>query len=212
MSVQARWSHVPVSPLQSVSVSMPSQQKVEGTLPPQFNHPLPVDQSTANRFSETQASASVDGSCNIHVVINPTVTQLPEELGLVDTSSSSSTAGKTQSAVSKSLSLSNIPDAGKSDTGHNGGSSNGISQSTTSFKSQSSQQKNTSSHQHSGYSHQRGGGASHKNTSGGEWSQRRTGFHGRHQSFGAEKGFPPSKMRQIYVAKQTPSGSSTAPS
>ncbi|XP_044470635.1 uncharacterized protein LOC123199667 isoform X1 [Mangifera indica] len=203
MSVQAHWSNVTAAPHQPVSISMPLQQQPDGVLPLQYNYGPPVDQSSnANR---SQTSTPSDSSRNFHAASDATVTQLPDELGLVDSASSTGPGTSTQNVVAKSLSLSTITDAGKSDIVQNSSSSN---------VPQSSQQKNTSSHQYnssSGYSYQRGSGISQKNSSGGEWSHRRIGFHGRNQSLSAEKGFGPAKMKQIYVAKQTTSGTS-APS
>lgn len=213
MSVQARWSHVPAPPLQSVPMSMPLQRPTDGVLPSQFNHGTSADQSSAsNRFPESRNSTPSDSSRNFQAATDATVTQLPEELGLVHASSSTCAGASTQSSAVKTLSVSTAADAGKIETVQNGSS---VGQNTSStFKPQPSQQKNTSSQQYnnlSGYNYQRGSGVSQKNSSGGEWSHRRMGFHGRNQSFGAEKGFSPSKMKQIYVAKQTPSGTSTAP-
>ncbi|KAA8531702.1 hypothetical protein F0562_006581 [Nyssa sinensis] len=210
MSVQARWSHVPASPLHSVPLSLPLQQQAAGLLPSQFTHGHPVDQSlTANRFSESRTSTPSDGNRSFPVVADATVTQFPDELGLIDLSSSAGAGAPTHSGVSKSSSGSAIADGGKTGTV---GSSNKNGQSTNSFKTQSSQPKNLSTQQYNhsaGYSYQKGGGVSQKNnSSGGEWSHRRMGFHGRNQSLGAEKSFPSSKMKQIYVAKQT-SGAST---
>lgn len=216
MSVQAHWSNVTAAPHQPVSISMSLQQQPDGVLPPQYNHGPPVDQSSnANRFSESRTSTPSDSSRNFHAASDATVTQLPDELGLVDSSSSTGPGTSTQNVVAKSLSLSTITDAGKIDIVQNSSSSESVGQNNiAAFKPQSSQQKNTSSQQYSnssGYSYQRGSGISQKNSSGGEWSHRRMGFHGRNQSFSAEKGFAPSKMKQIYVAKQTTSGTS-APS
>ncbi|KAL5754914.1 hypothetical protein ACOSP7_023134 [Xanthoceras sorbifolium] len=216
MSVQARWSHVPSPPIHSVPMSIALQQQADNVIPSQINHGPHVDQSSAsNRFPESQTSTTADSSRNFHVATDAAVTQLPDELGLVDTSSSASAGASAPGVVSKSLSLSTIVDAGKTDV-QNGSNSNTIGQNTNSaFKHQSTQQKNMSPQQYSnssGYNYQRGSGVSQKNSSGGEWSHRRMGFHGRNQSFGAEKGFPPSKMKQIYVAKQTTSGTSTNPS
>ncbi|XP_015168896.1 uncharacterized protein [Solanum tuberosum] len=45
MPVQARWSHVPASPLHSVPISHPLQQQAEGVLPPKFGHGHSVDKS-----------------------------------------------------------------------------------------------------------------------------------------------------------------------
>ncbi|XP_031254410.1 uncharacterized protein LOC116112415 isoform X2 [Pistacia vera] len=218
MSVQGQWSNVTAAPHQPVSISMPLQQQPDGVLPPQYNHGPPVDQSSANRFSESRTSTPSESSRNYHAASDVTVTQLPDELGLVDSSNTTGPGTSTQNVVAKSLSLSTITDAGKIDVVQNSGSSSSsesVGQNNiATFKPQSSQQKNTSSQQYSnssGYSYQRGSGISQKNSSGGEWSHRRMGFHGRNQPFSAEKGFAPSKMKQIYVAKQTTSGTS-APS
>lgn len=204
MSIQTRWPHVP-PPLHSIPMSVPLQQQPDTTIPSQINHGQHVDQSsTANNFPEPQKPSCRD----------VTVTQLPDELGLVDTSSSSSVGASAPAIVTKSLSLSTLADAGQIEV-QNSSNSNTIGQNTgPSFKPQLSQQKNMSSHQYnnsSGYNYQRGSGVSQKNSSGSDWSHRRTGFHGRNRSFGAEKGFPPSKMKQIYVAKQTTNGTPTNP-
>uniref|UniRef100_A0A5B6YT97 Uncharacterized protein n=1 Tax=Davidia involucrata TaxID=16924 RepID=A0A5B6YT97_DAVIN len=218
MSVQARWSHVPASPVHSVPLSLPLQQQAVGVLPSQFSHGHPVDQSLiANRFSDSRTSTPSDSSRSFPVSADATITQFPDELGLIDSSSSAGAGAPTQSAVNKSSSGSAIADAGKTGVVQNGSSNNKNGQSTNAFKTQSSQQKNLAAQQYShsaGYSYQRGGGVSQKNSnsSGGEWPHphphRRMGFHGRNQSLGAEKSFPSSKMKQIYVAKQT-SGNST---
>ncbi|KAF2283716.1 hypothetical protein GH714_014413 [Hevea brasiliensis] len=215
MSVQARWSHVPPSPLQSVSVSMPLQQHAEGALPSQFNHGQTVDQPLVNSFQESQTTKSSDNTLNFPIATDASVTQLPDELGLVDASCSTSAGTSTLSTVAKSSSTSNIPDAGKMDAVQNCSGTNSRScQSTSSiFKMQPSHQRSTSAQHYSnssGYNYQRGGGISQKNSSGGEWSHRRMGYQGRNQSLGAEKSFPSSKMKQIYVAKQTASGTPMA--
>lgn len=211
MSVQARWPHVPVTSLQSVPLSVPLQQQADSKL----SRASPVDQSlTGNRFPESRNSTSSDKNRNYPVTTDATVTQLPDELGLVDPSSSTSNGVSAHNVVSKSSSVSMNSDAGKSDVAQNG-SSNVSGQSTSSnIKTQPSQHKSNNSGQQyghsSGYSYHRGGGASQRNSSvGGEWTHRRTGFHGRNQSLGAEKGFHSSKTKQIYVAKQTSTGSST---
>lgn len=182
------------------------QQQADGVLSSQFNHGPSVDQSPAsNRFAESRTSTPSDSSRSFHAATDVTVTQLPEELGLVHASSSTGAGAPVQSAVPKSLSRSTASDAGKTDIIQNGKS---ISQNaSSSLKPQSLQYNNSS-----GYNHQRGSGVSQKNNSGGEWSHRRIGYHGRNQSFGAEKSFPPSKMKQIYVAKQTISGTSPSQS
>lgn len=202
MSVQGRWSHVPASPQPSLPLTLPRQQP-EGVSASQVSHGHPVEQLRANRFSETQTSAPSDSSHTFPVVAAARHPHSSGELGLVDTS--------TNVITHQSSSESAIADTGKREAVQNGSSSTSSSHSMDSFKPQRFQQKNLSSQQYNnptGYSYQRGG-ASQKNSSGGEWSRRRMGFHGRNHSLGAEKMLPSSKVRQIYVAKQT-KGSSTA--
>ncbi|CAL5326257.1 unnamed protein product [Camellia sinensis] len=214
MSVQGRWSHVPASALHSVPLSLPLQQQEPGVLPSQFSHGHPVDQSlSANRFSESRTSTPSDSSRNFAMATDSTATQFPDELGLVDSSSSTGAGASTQCAVKKSSSGGTIADVGKTDAVQNVGSNSGNNgHASNAFKTQSGQPKNLSaqqySHHSSGYNYQRGG-ISQKNSSGGEWAHRRMGFHGRNQSLGAEKSYPTSKMKQIYVAKQTTSGTSS---
>lgn len=215
MSVQARWPHVPASPLQSVPLSMPLQQQADGVLPSKFGH-ASVDQSlAANRFSESQTSTTSDKNLNYPVATDATVTQLPDELGLVDPSSSNGTGVSAHSVVVMRSSSVNVnAETSKTEMAQNG-SCSGSGQGTSNIKTQTSQHKSDISGQQyghsSGYNYQRGGGASQKNSSGGEWNHRRSGFQGRNQPLGAEKNFHSSKMKQIYVAKQTPSGTSTGP-
>jgi len=211
MSVQARWPHVPPSPLQSLPVSMPLQQ-AEGVLPSQFNHTLPVDKPlAANRFSESQTPAPSDNRRNFPTTTDATVSQLPDELGLVD-SSATSMGASTQSIGAKSSLASTIPEAGKTDVMQNGSVSNGSGKNSSSaLKTQPFHQKNKSAkhYNNSGNNNQRGGGGSQKNSSGGEWSHRRMAYHGRNHSLGTEKNYPSSKTKQIYVAKQPTNGTST---
>ncbi|XVE82790.1 hypothetical protein DITRI_Ditri16bG0033800 [Diplodiscus trichospermus] len=212
MSVQARWSHVPASPLQSVTPSMQLQQQTEGVLPSQFSQG-PVDQSLAsNRFTESQTSTPSDSSRKLPVATDATISQLPDELGLVEPSSSAIAAASAQHVV-KSLPITPVAGAGRTDV-QNGGDSNSSGQNTNhASKAQSSRPKNVSSSQQysnsSGYNHHRGSGVAQKSSSG-EWTHRRMGFQGRNQSMGGDKNFLASKMKQIYVAKQTNSGTSTS--
>ncbi|XWS29853.1 hypothetical protein CRYUN_Cryun24cG0065600 [Craigia yunnanensis] len=199
MSVQARWSHVPASPLQSVTPSMPLQQQAEGVLPSYFRQGPPVDHSlTSNRFLESRTSTPSESSQKFPVAIDATITQLPDELGLVEPSRS--TIATASAHVAKSSSLTTVADAGKTDF-QNGGGIKSTGQSTNpAFIAQSSEHYSNSS----GYNHQRGSGIS------GERTHRRMGFQGRNQSMGGDKNFPASKMKQIYVAKQTTNGTSTS--
>lgn len=206
MSVQPRWSHVPASPLHAVPMSLPLQQQAEAMAgPSQFSSHggHPVDQSTfpPNRLSEPQASSP---SMVFPVVRDSTITHFPDDLGLVDSSGPS--ISTTSAPITKTLD--------GSERGSSGGGisiNNNNSGSSVEFKNQHQQGKNLSSQQYtnhgSGYGYPRGGGVSPKNKSMGQWSHRRTGFHGRYQSMGPEKSFPSStKVKQIYVAKQPASG------
>ncbi|KAB2617846.1 hypothetical protein D8674_013715 [Pyrus ussuriensis x Pyrus communis] len=211
MSVQARWPHVPASSLQSVPLPMPMQQQADGTLPSKFSHG-PTDQSLpANRFPESRTSTSFDNSRSFPVLTEATSTRFPDERGLVDPTSSGSTGASTQNVVTKSSCVSCTVDNAKTDVDQNLGTSSSGHNASSNAKSQSSMNKSNIPNQHYGNSsyYQRGG-ASQKNSSGGDWSHRRTGYQGRNQSLGAEKNFPATKMKQIYVAKQASSGSSTA--
>ncbi|XP_052195227.1 uncharacterized protein LOC127803195 [Diospyros lotus] len=212
MSVQGRWSHVPASPLHSVPLSMPLQHQDAGVLPPQFTHGRPMEQAlTPNRFSESRISTPSDSSRNFHVATDMTATQFPDQLGLGDSSTSTVAGASAQSAVKQTSSGGTIADIAKTDAAQNGSSNSNNGQNANAFKARSSQQRNLSSHQYShsaGYNYQRGG-MTQKNSSGGDWLHRRMGFHGRNQSLGAEKGYSSSKVKQIYVAKQSTSGTST---
>ncbi|XP_038722737.1 uncharacterized protein LOC120014758 isoform X2 [Tripterygium wilfordii] len=216
MPVQACWSHISASPLQqSVPLSMPLQQPAE-VQRPQFNLVHHLDQSlSTNRFPDSQTSVSSDNTRNFTMSTHATVTQLPDELGLVDQTNSTSAGPSTQnmSVGAKSSSMGGAMDVGNSGV-RNGSGSNNTGQNTSSaFKVSSAHHKNTSGPQYansSGYNYQRGSGIPQRNSSGGEWSQRRMGFQGKNQSSGPEKSFPHLKMKQIYVAKQTPNVTSRA--
>ncbi|MCD9637611.1 hypothetical protein HAX54_020989 [Datura stramonium] len=208
MPVQARWSHVPASPLHSVPVSHPLQQQAEGALPPKFGHSHSVDQSlNSNRFLESHPPEASDGTASFTVATDANAAQFPVELGLGDSSKSGATGGSAQSLASQSSSGCANADTGKNDSLRNGVSNSGKDQGVTGFKTQT-QQKNTSAQQTqtAGYNYHRGGGISQRNMAGNDWSHRRMGFHGRNQSLGA---VPSTKVKQIYVAKQTLSGTKT---
>ncbi|XP_043715296.1 uncharacterized protein LOC122663725 isoform X2 [Telopea speciosissima] len=225
--VQARWSHIPASPMHSVPLSMPLQQQAEGLLPSQFSHGLSGDQTlTVNRFHDPHTSAPSDNNRNFPVAGDAAATQLPNELGLVDPSSSSTTTrvstsrpasnsllganGNAQNVVTNNSSKCAITNTGKSSGIHNNMSTSSSQGMTSAFKAQSSQQQTSSTQQYllpTGYMDQRTGGISQKVNSGNEWSHRRMGFQGRNQSSGTDKNFA-SKMKQIYVAKPASSGAS----
>jgi len=187
---------------------MPLQQ-LEGVQTSQFSHGPSVDQPlNAKRFTGSRASTSSDGDRSFPRTADVNVNQLPDELGLVDTSNS--TATKTaQSVVNKTQSVIPITEAVKVDNGSGNSSNN--QHASSSFKSQPSQQVNIYAQQSdhsSGHTNYQRGGVSQRNNSGGEWSHRR-GYQGRNQSLGSDKNFSSTKVKQIYVAKQTISGAST---
>ncbi|XP_014508568.1 uncharacterized protein LOC106768126 isoform X1 [Vigna radiata var. radiata] len=207
MSVQARWPHVPNSQL---PLSMPLQQ-LEGVQTSQFSHGPSVDQPlNAKRFTGSRASTSSDGDRSFPRTGDVNVNQLPDELGLVDTSNA--TANKTaQSVVNKTPSVIPITEAVKVDVQNGSGNNSNNQNASSSFKSQPSQQVNISAQQSdhsSGHTNYQRGGVSQRNNSGGEWTHRR-GYQGRNQSLGSDKNFSSAKVKQIYVAKQTISGAST---
>ncbi|XP_026389614.1 uncharacterized protein LOC113284385 [Papaver somniferum] len=230
--VQACWSHVPASHLHSVPLSVPLQQG-EGGLRPQFSHGLCMDQSAVDRFHDpSTATLPQDNRRNFPASNDATIAaQFPDELGLVEpaistgthvlngsrttTFSSSNTSfcstnnnGSVHNTVSKGSSRIN---AG------NNGAGGGIHSSSSNNQSMNSAHKNQSSaHHQQNSTHQHynlGQRAKTSSTSGseGEWSHRRMGgFQGRNQSSGVDnKNFGASKMKQIYVAKTTTSGTST---
>jgi hypothetical protein len=192
-------------------VSKPLQQAEGVPASSHFNHSLPVDQPlAANRFSGSRTTTPPDNRQNFPAATDCTVSQLPDELGLVD-SITTSVGTSTQSIGAKSTSPSTIPEAGKTDVMQNDRASSGSGQNSRSaLKTKPSHQKNTSAqhYNYSGYNYQRGGGESQKNSSGAEWSHRRMAYQGRNQTLGTEKNYPPSKTKQIYVAKQTATGRS----
>ncbi|KAG9455346.1 hypothetical protein H6P81_008250 [Aristolochia fimbriata] len=226
MPMQARWPHVPASPLHSVPLSMPLQQ-ADGLVPSQFNHGLSVDPSTGERLKEPRVSAPMENNRKFSASDS---SQFPDELGLMEAtngnaslvstsrsgsySSTNGSSSRPQSAA-KSSTRSNVAhttESGSLTSNGNGSSSSGNNQSVgVTFKSQSPLQQNTSYLHPVGYSDQRGSGSSQKVGSGGEW-HRRVGFQARTQTAGSEKNFSgASKMKQIYVAKPaTSSGSTTA--
>lgn len=203
MSVQGRWSHVPASPQPSKSVTLPLQQQPGGVSASQFSHGHPNEQLRSNRFSDTQTPAPSDSNRTFPVVAAARHPHSSGELELVDTS--------TNVITHQSSAESAMADTGKREAVQNGSTSASSSHSMDSLKQQRSQQKTLSSQQYNnptGYNYQRGR-ASQKNNSEGEWPYRRMGFQGRNHSPATEKMLPNSKVRQIYVAKQT-KGSSTA--
>nr|KYP43876.1 Switch-associated protein 70 [Cajanus cajan] len=210
MSVQARWPHVPNSQLSSIPLSMPLQQ-LEGLQTSQFSHGSSVDQPlNTKRFTGSRVSTSSDGDRNFPRAADMNVNQLPDELGLVDASNSTLAKTSAQDVINKTPTIP-ITDGVKVDVQNANGSNSNNQNASSSFKSQPSQVNNSTqqSDHSSGHTsnYQRGGG-SQRNNSGGEWSHRR-GYQGRNQSLGADKNYSSTKVKQIYVAKQTISGASS---
>ncbi|KAL3626804.1 hypothetical protein CASFOL_029376 [Castilleja foliolosa] len=205
LPVQARWGHIPASPLHSIPVSRPLQQpQIEGSLSSKANHGHPIDQSlTANSFIDSRTPTQSDDNKNKNNSTSFTDANdgpFPFQLGLTD---SSSVAAQTSSGSTQS-------ESSKTDTAKNSKPLNANPLNTQFPK------KNVSTQQHGnnnagGYGYQRGGPMSHRNNVGNEFSHRRMGYHGRNQSSGVDnRGFHTSKVKQIYVAKQTPSGGGPA--
>ncbi|XP_028763913.1 uncharacterized protein LOC114722135 isoform X2 [Neltuma alba] len=209
MSAQARWTHAPNSPLSSIPLSMPLQ---EGAHTSQYSHGPSVDQPmSVDRFPTSQTSAPSDGDRNFPTGAGVNFNRLPDELGLVDPSNTSAAKQSALSSVIKTPSVSIIADAAKVDVQSGNGSNSNSQNASAAFKSQPLEKNNTSQqYDHSsGYTnYQRS--VSQKNSSGGEWSSRRMGLQGRNQTLGADKSFSTSKVKQIYVAKQTTAGASVS--
>ncbi|KAL0382175.1 UNVERIFIED_CONTAM: hypothetical protein Scaly_0504800 [Sesamum calycinum] len=193
LPVQARWGHIPASPLHSVPVSRPSHPQGEGVPPLQVNHGHSIDQSlTAKRFTESRAAASSDNSPSFTVAPETNVAPFPSELGLVDTGSLRSTSSSSgQNVAVQNSSGSTNAESSKPDTVENG-----KHQSASAVKTQFSQ-KSTHQGNPAGYNYQRGA-MSHRNSTGNEWSHRRMGFHGRIHSTSMDK--VPSPMYNVFHA------------
>ncbi|XP_077224737.1 uncharacterized protein LOC143858033 isoform X2 [Tasmannia lanceolata] len=202
--VQARWSHLPPI-LHSVPPPMAPLQHLEGGLPSQFSHGLSVDSSC--RFQESRSSLIPTDSSRNFCVTTESTTQFPDELGLVDPSSSANGNVKVQT-ISKCLSSNTAVNPSESGPVGNNNNSQRMS---SAFRTQTAQQQNPSNQHYLhpiGYSDQRGGGVPQKIRSGGEWSHRRMGSQGRNQTSVADKNFVIPKVKQIYVPK--PSTSETS--
>ncbi|KAL3813614.1 hypothetical protein ACJIZ3_014882 [Penstemon smallii] len=194
LSVQARWGHIPTSQIHPVPVSRPLHPQIEGALPSQVSHGHTIGQAvTANRFSESRCPAPSDSGPTFTVASESNVASFPSELGLVASSGQQSVVVQSSSSETGTM--------------ENRHGNNGKHPNAGPVKAQFSQKNASTTQQQgnsSGYNYRRGD-VSHRNNAGNEWSHRRMGgFHGRNQS-----NAPASKVKQIYVAKQTPTGSST---
>lgn len=180
-------------------MSVPLQQQQSGDMTStQFSNGLPFNQPlTTNFFQESETSTFFDNK-KFSVSTDSIVTQLPDELGLGQQSDLTS-PGALAHNISENLTIRSDDNAGKTEP--QGSSDCSRQNSASAFKHQKNQQEKMISQQYnpSGYSHPRGGSIPQKH-SGPEWSHRRTGYRGRSHS-GVGRGFPPLKMKQIYVAK-----------
>lgn len=191
MPYQARWSHVPAPPpIHSVPLTMPlqlQQQKQQ-----QQSQPQQVDNRMPSQFGSSH----------------------PAEISTVkdrfnDPRSSTSGNNNRSFSVANELRMAEPPTASNSKSSNNlksstTSSNNGAQNATSSaFKPQASQKQQSASSGQQQYLHPIGS----QKTSTGEWHHRRMGYQGRGQ--GSDKGFAPSKMKQIYVAKSTTSGNVT---
>ncbi|XP_012840180.1 PREDICTED: uncharacterized protein LOC105960540 isoform X1 [Erythranthe guttata] len=202
LAVQARWGHMPPSPLHSIPVSRPSHQQVEGALPPHVNHGHhSVDQSIiTNRFTESRNPTQSDKGPNF---TSGTTT----EMALVDplrstTNTNTNTGSSGQSARVQSSSGSTNAESGKIDTIENAKQHHDA----TSFKTPSFSRKNSPGGPQTstgGYNNYQRGGMSQRGNMGNDFSHRRMGFQGRGHV--DNRGFHTAKVKQIYVAKQTSS-------
>ncbi|XP_054786759.1 uncharacterized protein LOC129293006 isoform X2 [Prosopis cineraria] len=209
MSVQARWPYAPNLPLSSIPLSMPLQ---EGAHTSQYSHGPSVDQPmNVDRFPISQTSAPSDGDRSFPTGAAVNFNRLPHQLGLVDPSNSPVAKQSALGSVIKTPSVSIIADAGKVDVQSSNASNSNSHSASAAFKSLPLEKNNTSEqYDHSsGYTnYQRS--VTQKNSSGGEWSSRRMGLQGRNHTLGADKSFSTSKVKQIYVAKQTTAGASVS--
>ncbi|KAK1263165.1 hypothetical protein QJS04_geneDACA021719 [Acorus gramineus] len=230
LPVQACWPHLSPSPLHSVPLQMPMHQRKEGAMPIQFSHGPSVDPSAGNPYHEVHPTMPADDSSRQFPISANTAAQFPDELPLGNLSGTSTlsiptsrvgaysaTSGNSK-GQSFSMASSRTSVANASESGGNTGNSNTKNSSSSSHslsstsKSQAPQQQTSASQylQPIGYLDNRGGGTSQKTGSGGgEW-HRRMGFHGRNHASGPEKNIGNSKVKQIYVAKPSTSGSATA--
>ncbi|GAB4848970.1 hypothetical protein Ancab_003783 [Ancistrocladus abbreviatus] len=217
VAIQGHWTPIPVSPLHSSPQSTSSHQQPEGAVPSQFQC-VNTQSLSANRFTKVQTASAETGQFFV-VGAGAASAHFPDELGLVDPPGSTIPAASANDTMSKGLPGSTISDSQRTDAAAQDGSvtsssssSKGTLQGTASTsKTQASQHKNSSLQQYNrplNYNYQRGG-VSQKNGLGAEWSNHKMGFNGRHHSSGGDRGFPPAKVKQIYVAKQSSSGTAT---
>ncbi|PUZ40791.1 hypothetical protein GQ55_9G451400 [Panicum hallii var. hallii] len=216
IQMQTCWPHMPVPPLHSVPLSVPLQQHpVEGTAAQQFVHTVPVDNkaSTNNRFQEPSASTvPSDGSKTFP---NEAAAQFTDGLGLVEqpTSSSSSSqtvqpssfgqAGVISNEVSTSAKVMVRATPLKVNPGTVAGvasNPNGCQVTNMPSKTHQSSLSSDQQYHHPVNNQDRRARATQKTGTSNEW-QRRSGYQGRNQGSGSDRGPGTGRMKQIYVAK-----------
>ncbi|CAN6480154.1 unnamed protein product [Victoria cruziana] len=219
LSVQARWSHIPAPPVHSfppAGMSISSQGEV--VPPQQFNH-TPSIEPNGRRFDEDRPSKPTEGSKPFST--NDAASQFPDELGLDDASSSTGPLPASKPISYGTVNI-KVQSNGKisSRTGNFGdgcgvhdssNSSNAASHGTTqsSFRPHPAPPQTSSAQQYVnsiGHLEQKGRGGTQKVGSGSEWS-RRPGFTGRSHAGAGDKNYT-AKMKQIYVAKPSSTGTS----
>lgn len=180
------------------------QPQVEVELTSQVHHGHSVDYPVnVSMFSESQIQTTSNNVPSFSVATESNITPFSTELGQVDSMRSTGVVTSEQGVVIHSSSCTDNTESGKTGTPDedNHVNHNSKRQNASSVNAQILR-KNPPIPQvkSAGHSHQRGG-VSHRNNAGNEWSHRRTGFHGRSYSSGVDRGFPASKIKQIYVAK-----------
>lgn len=215
--MQTCWPHMPIPPLHSVPLSVPlPQHPVEGTAAQQFVHNVPVDKaSTNNRFQEPSASAMPsDGNKTFP---NAQVSQFTDGLRLVEQPTSSSSSSQTvqpssfgqAGMISNEVSTSAKVMVRATPTKVNPGAAAGVASNPNGGqitnmppKTHPSTLPSDQQHQHPANNQDRRARATQKTGTGNEW-QRRSGYQGRNQGSGSDRGSGTGRMKQIYVAKSS---------
>lgn len=192
VSMQGRWSHIPIPPIHSLPLPVPLQQhQVEG-MPTQFGRNPPGD----NRFHDARVATASNANRSASAPQNSSL-QFPNELGLVEPPSNTPIDNKASrpsgTSDNKGVNTSKSSARTMTNTGESGSNGNNRGQVMGSTPKATDH---------------RGSGVSQKAASGGEW-HRRTGYQGRNQPSGSDKSFPSSKVKQIYVPKSQTGNSVT---
>ncbi|RLN41306.1 uncharacterized protein C2845_PM01G17280 [Panicum miliaceum] len=216
IQMQTCWPHMPVPPLHSVPLSVPLQQHpVEGTAAQQFVHTVPVDNKASrnNRFQEPSASTvPSDGN---RTFPNAAAAQFTDGLGLVEQPTSSSSSSQTvqpssfgqggviSNEVSTSAKVMVRATPSKVNPGTVAGvasNPNGCQVTNMPSKTHQSSLSSDQQYHHPVNNQDRRARATQKTGTSNEW-QRRSGYQGRNQGSGSDRGPGTGRMKQIYVAK-----------